>query len=280
MEYFSQFKWAIPHAFADALSRCQFGEGDVLYPKKTAYQDWDAQRIDEMLQVVYPARQVNAAKGELDEDSYEVFKRNWNMEVRVQKYSCSSPKAEAVSKDGDEIVSTQGRLYTAIWKGDLSLLDTNSKPPKIPTIDTKEMVRLREVVPEIKENGVVIQERVLEQYLEKSRDSALNTSKNKVVFVMPYDRSNSTSTQKYQSICSALEKDMEGSPILVHGEKTGIDEWNDLLPTLHVAIFITPNLDENSLLEKIKGVTYKPSKNRKTNVDRYDIKRHGLIFSN
>ncbi len=40
MEFIKGFKWAIPQAFSDSISRCQFEEGDIFYDTSKAYDQW------------------------------------------------------------------------------------------------------------------------------------------------------------------------------------------------------------------------------------------------
>jgi hypothetical protein len=38
MDFFPKFKWAVPHAFGDALAACRFEQGDILYDTLMAYE--------------------------------------------------------------------------------------------------------------------------------------------------------------------------------------------------------------------------------------------------
>lgn len=264
-EYFSQFTWAIPFGFADALGQCQFGEGDILYPKKAAYDElWDVQKVGSAIQVLYPPRQMNVPK----EDISEVFRKNWNSEVQIQKYYCESPKDEQFSKDGDLISTTQGRLYTTIWLGDLKYLEPESTEPNMPEIDTREAVKLIE----IDSKGTTTR-------IEQTEKAALKKSKGAVVFAMPYDRSNNVSLTKFQKIRNTLKTDMTVKPILLTAKQAGIKDWESFQPTVNIALFITPKLDATALYDRVKKATYVRAKNRKTDRDAYDIKKHGQIFS-
>ncbi len=42
MNFFSNFTWAVPKAFSDAVASCRFEEGDMLYDTPKAYEvDWE-----------------------------------------------------------------------------------------------------------------------------------------------------------------------------------------------------------------------------------------------
>lgn len=268
MKYFDQFNWPVINAFADALGGCQFGEGDVLFPNESNYPELYC------IQVMYPARQMNVPKDEIT----VVFENNWGAEVRLQKYLKTEPGATFVAtKEGGLIVSTQGRLYTALWKGDLSILDMSSEDPVMPTVDARACVRQIEISPEIKEKGKVVQKRVTTTHVKKAESAALNESKGSVVFAMPYDRSNNVSLQKNVRIRSALKNDLTEIPIYLTPKQAGIDDWKLFLPTVYIALFITPELSVEQLHEKIKKATYVKSK--KTKTEKYDIAKHGEIFS-
>lgn len=275
MEFFSEFKWAIPYAFADALGKCQFAEGDVLYLNKAAYKkQFDAQSVGAAFQVLYPERQRTAPKEEIN----KIFEKNWHSEVRVQEYAVESPSSDRLAKKGSLVTTTQGRLYTAMWKGDASILDMNVAPPEMPCIDTKELVRLIEIQPEIKKNGVIIQERITETRLGKSESVALKRSGGRLVFSLPFDRANETSYAKYRSIHSIVKNDIEEEPILLSAKEAGLNDLELIRPTLKVALFVMSTNSRKNLEEMIKKATYTPAKNKKTDRVAYDIRRHCSIF--
>ena len=262
MEYFSQFNWAVPAAYADALGQCQFGEGDILYPKKSAYKPaWESETVGLCLQVMYPPRQTNVPT----EDTSEVFKKNWDSEVHVQKYVCVSP-GEPLSKDGDLVISTQGRLYTTLWKGDLSYLSLSSTI-LMPTVNTKEVVKLREDTLDSKSKTNYIN-----QVQARGKQMCVNGD---AVFAMPYDKSNNTSNGKFDRISSALKDVISTKPVILTPEKAGIEDWRHFLPTVQIAFFVT-NLSKDKLYERIKDATYIKSKDAKTS--RYDIRKHGILI--
>ncbi len=125
MEFFSGFKWAVPKAFSDAVALCRFEEGDILYDTEKAYIDnWEkaCKFIEHSLQVRYPAR----VGGGASEKGGGVFSGNWGSEVRIDLYKNQDKVGVG------QITTTQGRLYTALWKGDISILKKESEEPPIP----------------------------------------------------------------------------------------------------------------------------------------------------
>jgi hypothetical protein len=110
VEFFSGFKWAVPVAFSDAVAACRFEEGDMLYDSPAAHMEpWaDAKaNINYSLQVRFPAR----GSGTAESAERYVFKGNWGSEVRVDVH----PHKATIGENG--ITTTQGRLYSALWKG-------------------------------------------------------------------------------------------------------------------------------------------------------------------
>ena len=91
MNFFSNFAWAVPLAFSDALATCLFEEGDVLYDTPKAYRDdWSEaiKHISLSLQVRYPARATGVEK----EDERSIIEKNWNSEVHFDLYDHQEKK--------------------------------------------------------------------------------------------------------------------------------------------------------------------------------------------
>ena len=80
-EFFEGFKWALPLAFADALSKCQFVVGDIIYDNVKAYSvEWgEAKNI---LKHSIQVKSINSVITENNEVNNEsVFYENWNSEI-------------------------------------------------------------------------------------------------------------------------------------------------------------------------------------------------------
>ena len=137
----------------------------------------------------------------------------------------------------------------------------------MPEIDTREAVKLMEIDSEETTTRI-----------EQAEKTALKKSKGAVVFAMPYDRSNNVSLAKFLNIRNALKADLDGKPILITAKQAGIKDWESFQPTVNIALFVTPKLNAKSLHDKVKSATYVRAKNRKTDRDAYDIKKHGSIF--
>lgn len=246
MEFFSGFKWAIPVAFSDAVSLCRFEEGDILYDTPKAYDDeWGkaSKHIEYSMQVRYPARVTGGAGA----SESGVFTNNWKSEVRVELY-------KHLEKVGvGQIETTQGRLYTALWKGDVSILNLDTEEPLIPF-----------AVQQVTRN------------LTETSDTARGLSTKYPVFVMARDLSNPISREKYSKILSKMRKRLAGEPQLQRPKSAGLIDWVNIAPTVEIAFFLTNCVSAEELHDLVKEAVYVPAKDAKK--DMFRISAHGIIF--
>lgn len=248
MKFFSNFAWAVPFAFADALATCRFEEGDVLYDTPKAYEDnWlkAKKHIHHSLQVRYPAR-AGSRGMEIDGG---LFQNNWNTKVCFDLYNHNEDNKK-------EIETTQGRLYTALWKGDISLLEENADNPLIP------------------QNFKLVTKRLSED--SEVKEKALSYKLFGPVFVMVRDYSNRTSVKKYEKVYSALSDYLSDNVLTIEPKHAGLNEWNKIAPTIDIAFFPTSNIEHEELEALVKKVFYVPTKGAKR--DSYRLNNHGAIF--
>jgi len=246
MEYFSGFKWAVPIAFSEAVSLCRFEEGDILYDTAKAYDnDWKkaSEQIEQSLQVQYPAR----ASGGATEESGGVFRSNWNSEVRIELY-------KNLKKLGTGLLSTtQGRLYTALWKGEISVLNNDTDEPPIP-LTLQRVTRML--------NGV--------------SNRAKEISIGYPVFVMARDLSNQVSREKYSKVLLKLKPHLAEDPTLLSPERAGLTDWAVVAPTIEIVFFPMKGITSEELRELIKQAVYISAKGAKKEMFR--ISAHGALF--
>ncbi|SCZ84221.1 hypothetical protein [Nitrosomonas mobilis] len=246
MEFFSGFKWAVPRAFSDAVALCRFEEGDILYDTKKAYNDdWEkaSQFIEHSLQVKYPARAVS---GGATEKGGGVFGSNWGSEVCVDLY-------KNLKKVGvGQIHTTQGRLYTALWKGDITVLEKESEEPAIP-------LSVQDVT------------KTLDQATEKAKELSVGYP----VFVMARDLSNPVSREKFSKILMALKKHPHNQPSILAPKKAGLSKFEDIAPTVDIAFFPMNGTSAEELHELVKRAVYVPATNTKK--EKFRILAHGII---
>lgn len=249
VKFFERFKWAVPKAFSDAVALCRFEEGDILYDTKKVYRntgEWGnvAKYVKQSLQVKFPAR----ATGGTGERSGGVFSRNWDSEVRLDLY-------EGMASTGiGQIETTQGRLYTLLWKGDLSVLDTKTDNPPVPLI-TRQVTKL----------------------LNETRDTVEGRFPGNTVFVMVRDLSNPVSRNKYLKVVAQLNRNLAQEVAFMSPKEAGLKDWDWIAPTVEIAFFSITGLSDEALTALIKKAVYTPGKNAKT--DKFRLSAHGIIFS-
>lgn len=245
MEFFSGFKWAVPKAFSEAVSQCRFEEGDILYDTEKAYgADWEkaSKHVEYSLQVKYPQR----VTGGTPETAGGVFRKNWNSELRIELY-------KRFGKVGvGQIHTTQGRLYTALWRGDISFFGMDSEEPKMPLI-------VQDVT------------KMLDQTTEKAKELSVGYP----VFVLVRDLSNSVSRQKYSRILSVLNEHLHRSPSILSPGNAGLSLFKDIAPTVEIAFFSMNGISSSVLHDLVKKAVYVPSRGAKK--DMFRISSHGLI---
>jgi hypothetical protein len=249
-DFFDGFSWALPIAFAEPLAACRFEQGDVLYDSRRAYQGrWGAAlpHIKYSLQVRLPLRGP-VAKTEKEEES--VFTDNWNQTVALAF-------TDYKEKETREITTTQGRLYSLLWRGEPALLEKDSAPPPVPTLA---MQVLRDLPSTVVHLGMKI----------------LKGANKKIVFLMPYDRTRQLLRSKLGKIQGGLA-DFETKLDFVRPGEVGLTTDAEFAPTVSIACFSVQGASEAEVKEAIKRVLYVPSKDRKTAVERFRITAHGFL---
>ena len=246
MDFFLGFKWAVPVAFSDAVALCRFEEGDILYDTPKAYdEEWGeaSKHIEYSMQVRYPDRVTGVAHA----NESGVFTSNWKSEVRVELYR----HFEIVGVG--QIETTQGRLYTALWKGDITLLKRDADEPQIPL-----------TVQQVTRN------------LTEASDTAKKLSTKFPIFVMARDMSNPISRDKYFKIFSKMEKHLSGEPELLHPKLAGFNDWANIAPTIDIAFFLTSGVSAAQIHNLVKEAVYVPAKD--ATKDMFRLSAHGAIF--
>ena len=246
MEFFSGFKWAVPVAFSDAVALCRFEEGDILYDTQKAYdEEWGnaGKHIEYSMQVRYPVRVTSGASA----NEGGVFSSNWKSEARVELYR----HLEQVGVG--QIETTQGRLYTALWKGDITVLKRDTEEPQIPF-----------TVQQVTRN------------LTEASDTAGKLSSKYPVLVMARDLSNPISREKYSKFLWKLKKHLASEPQLLRPKSAGLNNWANVAPTIEIAFFITNGVSAEQLHNLVKEAVYVPAKDAAR--DMFRISAHGVIF--
>lgn len=250
MEFFKKFAWAVPVAFSDAVGMCRFEEGDILYSARAGYDSWGVPQQDPVtiLQVRYPSRAPLIADGEGERVRRGVFEKNWHSEVLLD-----------IDKGGqwashERVVTTQGRLYSCLWRGDLALLPVHADHPPMPVLVNKIAAQLVSAMGGAREDGRFPR-----------------------LFLLPIDKTNSNSFGKYRKVISALCRHSDRPGHLVDPQTAGLENWNSIAPTVDIAVFSLSGLTWDETLELLRGAI-SPDTNRATS-KKFSISRHGVLIN-
>lgn len=256
-QFFPNFAWAVPKAFKEPLSDCRFEEGDILYDRKEAYLPWGEgfEVVRFSAAVIYPPRGVSTRI----EPTRSVFKQNWPSKAELEL-------TDYFENTKQSLKTTQGRLFTLLWKGKIDVLSTTADEPTMPFL--LDYLKVRKEHRNKLEGSIPHFEKLLQDRPE-----------NKTFFIMAHDLVNDVSDLKYHTVKSALEADFAVQEMRRQPKQVGIPNGESLLPTIFVVCFALEEQSYEKIAEKLKQVLYKPSKESKKETDRFKLDRHGLLYS-
>ncbi len=238
-DFFPGFAWAVPRAFADPLAACRFELGDTLYSDARAYTGkWeDARRQGRAVQVLEPSRGIGGG----GDDSG--FAEAWKQEVVFELHDFVGDQTRTVG-------TTQGRLYTLLWKGDETVLDPESAEPAVPANATAFKKHLEIAATKIPARG-------------------------EVRYLMATDAAAGLPREKLQKVSIALEEGFGVLPRVIPVTELELD--TEFLPTVQLAVFELGQADPGAVTEALQAVLYKPSAGRVTAGSRFRLATHGLL---
>jgi hypothetical protein len=244
MEFFSEFSWAVPTIFSDAIADCKFEEGDILYDSQSAYQKWQSavRSLEFCIKVKFPRRSLRVTKGK----SESVALANWNSEVKIEL------KEFANDKPIERIVTTQGKLFYLLWKGNLKILNNDAPDPPPPLFLKDVKKKLVEVVVKCEKIAA-----------------------GKSYFIMAHDPTNKVSIQKNIDILSVLNTDFGCDLIQLPAKKAGFISWEKVSPVICINLYVIDKGEHSDIFTSLKKVLYKPLNNKKK--DSFRISAHGIL---
>ena len=247
--FFQDFAWAVPLAFADPISDCHFELGDTLYENAAAYTEpWSKNRktFGQAIQVLAPARGV-AGKALSQDDS--ALNDSWHQEVKLDLHDLKKQTSKT-------IITTQGRLYTLLWKGDQKVLDITTKSPKIPSPASGLKKHFSDAA----------------SFFQKE----LLPDPATVYFCTLTDAAAGTYREKYFKMKIKLEQEFSTTSQLKQANELGLGV--EFFPTVQVAYFEMKNTSKEAVEIALQDVLYKPSAQRKTTGTRFRLQAHGLLI--
>jgi hypothetical protein len=248
-EYFQQFEWALPVAFADPVGACRFEEGDLLYNSRGAYQTtWgEAQGLlKHCIQIKSPAR---GPRAKVEQANESVFSDNWVQQVVLEM-------TEFPSQETRTITTTQGRLYSYLRFGDISQLEGASAEPQLPKLAQELMKDLESLA------GKFV----------KKFDS-------KIQFVMPYDHTNPNLKAKRVNIEASLSSGLRFESVRHVLGDVDPELKDKFTATSELLCFKIKNGNLVEVNDALKRALYSPAKDKITDVDRFKLRKHGLLIS-
>jgi len=253
-DYFNGFKWALPKSFADALSKCLFEIGDVIYDTPKAYSlPWnDAKNI---LKNSIQIKSISAVNIFLDDKNNEsAFFENWDSEVVFDFYYYPSLEKK-------EIKSIQGRLYSFLWKGDVRYLLTKNSPLEKP-------IMLKKVFKNNPEYQFDISKKV--------------NTKSDFIFYFPIDVTTESYKEKTQKIIRSFNHNKNSITYKLKSytpQALNLNLAMSFCPTIEFMVFEI-NGSSTVINDTLKNALYIPSKNKKSDKEYFRLKSHGVLVKN
>ncbi len=260
-EMFAGFAWAVPRAFGAAVHACRFEQGDVLYSDASAYDEsrrrkWPARYH---IQVLDPPRTTRALGG--DGEGQRFFS-NWESAV---EFEWMDYKAQHCTK----MQSTQGGLFTCLWKGDLAALRADafsalSRP-----------LLLRDLQPLIADCVGPMIERF--QQAQPGSTGKRRSSGGRRLFASAIDQSSDASRVKCQSIRRALDAHFRVELRHFLPADLELPEAERFHPALEVLGFAVESGDTAKLERVLREVLYAGGKVAGQEGGRFQLARHGTL---
>lgn len=253
MDFYSRFSWAVPTVFSDAIANCKFEEGDILYDSQFAYQEWGKAKesIRYYIKVKSPKRTLRVTKGK----NKTVVLANWDSEVKIELKSFFNNSPAKLIK------TTQGKLFTLLWKGNLEILNDDMPNPSPPLL-------LKDVKKQIK--GKVEKNLFENKVIECSR-----IAKNKYYFIFVCDPTNSNSLEHHLNVLSALKEEYGCQFFRLTPKESGFKEWEKISPVIDTHLYAIEKGAYADIDETLKRELYRPLKGSKT--DRFRLSAHGIL---
>lgn len=261
MEMYTGFAWAVPKAFAAALHGCRFEQGDVLYSDAAAYVDSKRSEPPKgyYIQVLDPARSSRAVGGE--GEGLRFF-ANWDSPLHYEWMDFRTGESS-------ERKSSQGGLFTCLWKGDEDAL----REDRLGELPRPKLLR------DLQSRVADCTSAMLKKFAKSkpAGKSSERTGTGRRLFATAFDQSSDASRVKVQAIERALEARFDiavrqFSPSAL--KLDGAEQFHPALGLLGVAI----STDEDAEIERVlREVLYVGGKAEGQEGGRFQLARHGCL---
>jgi hypothetical protein len=253
--FFEGFAWPVPRAFDAAVGPPRFEQGDVLYTDPAGYADLEGRLPKRLMaiQVLHPPRSVRSAAQGGEEDRR---RSAWSSEVVIEWTDLASGRS-------DRRELTQGRLFTALWRGDEGWLDPDGPEPDPPSTARDLQLVLEAFGPLFDACGLPGEERAGCRFL----------------FVV--DLASDASRVKAAAIEGALRALGELELADLVPAETPITDGERYHPALLVRGLFLPDRGEEEVRAALRAVLYGGASatavEGEAAPDRFSVARHGLL---
>ncbi|MCX5808453.1 MAG: hypothetical protein NTX36_03640 [Proteobacteria bacterium] len=256
-DFLKGFAWPVPSAFLTALKNCNFELGDTFYDSKKAYAGYAWEKLHTLasytITVILPKHSAMKTSYGNENDNIEkgTFNQNWFSSIKLEIYHLKDNYRK------EYIDTTQGRLFTLLWKGDISILYPSINHP-FPPISMKEFTKSLKHIKSTLMNFVSTE------------------NKEGIIFVFPYDPLNEISEYKLPYLKKILIERLNGKLFeIIPQDKCPLLN-KTISPAFILFFFCLPAHKEEDIRSALKPILYKPLK--KDGKDNFKLARHGLVF--
>ena len=272
---FNGFTCAIPLAYSDAIASCNFEKGNIFYDIPEAYSKWEnaLKKISYSLQVKSaPEFQILEDEEEEEKELVPVFYKNWNAEIKIELINYKQTLHKKT------ILTTQGRLFTFLWRANFKDLDINYVEPEIPLM--------------VDEARSYLTSSASNQVLMHFTNLIPNNITNPNLFIMFYDPTNDTTASKYRNIYKRLSSEFSVELYDQTPTECNLTIANKLSPTITLKCVLIDSGKSETIRDAIKEVLWPKktslkapraheliAKEKSTSPRPFNLSWHGIFYT-
>ena len=251
MDFIEGFGWPVPRALAGAVSACRFEQGDVLYSDPLAYGAWPRGRkgLSFAIQVLDPPKSARVLAPGSEGNRFEA---NWNSSLELELTEFGQERVE-------RRVTTQGRLFCCLWRGDETQLEARGDAPELPVSQRELHRRLEEALPAA---------------LARFRDGrAKGTRGAASLYLAAVDDANDAARSKAKAVQDVLEAQFDVKSNRLSPAAAGLEGADAFHPALWIQALLVPGQAPEAIEERLRGLLYGGA----SESGRFSLARHGLL---
>ena len=258
MELIAGFAWPVPRAMVGAVSACRFEQGDVLYSQAKAYQAWP-KGLDGLkfgVQVLDPPKSARALGPEAEGNRFEA---NWSSPVELEL-------TDYAKETDTRLVTTQGRLFCALWHGDPAQLDPENSEPAPPVLQ-------RDLHRRLEEAEASFSRRFKSQSAGPPTNRAF--ARGFSLYLAAVDDANESARGKAKAVEAVLSEKFEVVSLWLSPSEAGLADAQALHPALRIQGLAIPAQKPDAIETRLRGLLYGGAGES----GRFSLARHGLLLA-